>query len=369
MRILKQILPRFFFVVLLFLLCNFFYARYFWPDELKKHAPLVMQVVNRSDSADVLYFGESSNTSFNPFTDTLTQSISQFLQGYLPDRRVHDITHSGYHSGMFLALMELIPETAPVRTIVVTMNLRNCGPAAIHTTLEPYMQKQKVYYSNRMPLLSRLFLSMKYYDNRDSMERERLKFRAWRTEDIRYPGMKHAYPNARAWYDAEKYADEQGANRRKRILADDYIKAFAFVLNAANPRIADFDAMVVLAAQRGWKLVFNLVPENMEYADSLLGEAMTAQIRHNRDFLVQRYHGHGAVVVDNLEVARGAEFTDQFWTTEHVNGRVRQVCARNVAQTILGKAPTELLLQQNNWPNPAVLQPMADTLLGIVPLR
>jgi hypothetical protein len=369
MRILKLILPRLLFVVLLFLLCNFFYARYFWPDELKKHAPLVMQVRNLSDSADVLYFGESSNTSFNPFTDTLTQSMSQFLQGYLPDRRVRDITHSGYHSGMFLALMELIPEKSPVRSVVVTMNLRNCGPAAIHTTLEPYMQKQKVYYSNRMPLLSRLFLSMKYYDNRDSMERERLKFRAWRTENIQYSGVKHSYRNARDWYDAVKYSDEAGLNRRKRILADDYIKAFAFVLDENNPRMADFDAMVKLAANRGWKLVFNLVPENMEYADSLLGEAMTAQIRYNRDFLVQRYHGRGAVVVDNLEVARGTEFTDQFWTTEHVNGRVRQACARNLAKAILGAEPFPLQWEQNNWPNPAVLQPMADTLLGIQPLR
>jgi len=369
MRMLKLILPRLLFIALLFALCNVFYARFFWTEELKKNAPLALEVEAVSDSADVLYFGESSNTSFNPFTDTLTQSISQFLQGYLPAQRVRDITHSGYHSGMFLALMRLIPESSPVRTVVVTMNLRNCGPAAIHTTLEPYMQKQKVYYSNRPPLVSRLFLSMKYYDNRDSMERERLKFRAWRTEDISYPGVKHQYHTARDWYDAVKYPDEAGVNRRKRILADDYIKAFAFVLDENNPRMADFDAMVKLAANRGWKLVFNLVPENMEYAGLLLGDALLAQIRHNRDFLLNRYQGKGATVVDNLELAMGSEFTDQFWTTEHVNGRVRQACARNVAETILGKAPHELLLQQNNWPNPAVLQPMADTLLGLKRMR
>lgn len=369
MRILKLILPRLLFFVLLFLLCNAFYARYFWPRELQQHAPLALRVQTMADSADVLYFGESSNTSFNPFTDTLTQSMSEFLQGYLPGFRVRDITHSGYHSGMFRALMELIPESSSVRTLVVTMNLRNCGPAAIHTTLEPYMQKQKVYYSKRMPLLSRLFLSMKYYDNRDSMERERLKFRAWRTWDIQYPGVKHAYRSARAWYDAAKYKDEAGVNRRKRILADDYIKAFAFVMDEANPRVADFDAMVKLASERGYRLVFNLVPENMEYADSLLGEALVAQIRHNRDFLVNRYQGRGAMVVDNLELARGAEFTDQFWTTEHVNARVRQACARNVAAAIKGARPAELPLKQNNWPNPAVLQPMADTLLGMVPRR
>lgn len=367
---LKRLLLRGFFVLALFAAANWFYGRYLWPGEMEKHAPLAARVVQTADSADVLYFGESSNTSFNPFTDTLTYSISEFLQQYLPAKHVRDITHSAYHPGMFLALMELIPESARVKTLVVTMNIRNCGPAAIHTTLEPYMQKQKVYYSRRMPLLSRIYLSMKFYDNRDSMERERLKLEAWRTWNIQYPGAKHRYATARDWFDAPKYpGEENGDARRKRILADDYIKAFAFVLDADNPRIWQFDAMVKLAAARGWKLVFHIVPENMEYARLLLGEELVQLIRYNRDFLIQRYHQKGATVVDNLELARGQEFTDQFWTTEHFNGRVRRSCARNLAQTLaegqsIGIDPA---LKQNNWPNPEVLQPMADTLLGLVP--
>lgn len=368
--ILKRLLLRGLFILALFAAANWFYGRYLWPEEMRKHAPLAARVVQTADSADVLYFGESSNTSFNPFTDTLTYSISEFLQQYLPEKQVRDITHSAYHPGMFLALMELIPETARVKTLVVTMNIRNCGPAAIHTTLEPYMQKQKVYYSRRLPLLSRIYLSMKFYDNRDSMERERLKLEAWRTWDIQYPGAKQPYPNARAWFDAPKYpGEESGDSRRKRILADDYIKAFAFVLREDNPRIEQFDAMAKLAAARGWKLVFHIVPENMEYARLLLGEALVHLIRHNRDFLVQRYRSMGAAVIDNLELARGQEFTDQFWTTEHFNGRVRRSCARNLAQALSnGKSPVpDPVLKQNNWPNPEVLQPMADTLLGLVP--
>jgi len=370
MVLLRKILIRAGFIAVLFLLANAWYARFIWPDELNQHAPLAGKVKRIADSCDLLYFGESSNTSFNPFTDTLTYSISEFLQQYVSDHRVMDITHSAYHPGMFEALMGLIPENSRVKTVVVTMNLRNCGPAAIHTTLEPYMQKQKVYYSNRMPLLSRIFLSLKFYDRRDSMERERLKLQAWRTDDIRYPGMKHQYRNARAWFDVVKYPDETGELRRKRILADDYIKAFAFVMDEKNPRIASFDAMVALAASRGWKLVFNLVPENMEYARLLLDEDLVHLIRYNRDFLLQRYHKAGVLVVDNLELAGGQEFTDQFWTTEHFNGRVRRACAKNLASAIQG-APilVDPPLSQNNWPNPKVLQPMADTLLGLVPRR
>lgn len=369
----KRLTIRLLFVVVLFIAANGFYSRFLWPAEMEKHAPLAARVIQTADSADVLYFGESSNTSFNPFTDTLTYSISEFLQQYLPRLQVRDITHSAYHPGMFLALMELIPETARVKTIVVTMNIRNCGPAAIHTTLEPYMQKQKVYYSSRMPLLSRIYLSMKFYDNRDSMERERLKLEAWRTWDIQYPGAKHPYPNARSWFDAPKFPgeDSSGDARRKRILADDYIKGFAFVLREDNPRIEQFDAMVKLAAVNGWKLVFNIVPENMEYARLLLGENLVHTIRYNRDFLAARYRKMGVEVVDNLEVARGQEFTDQFWTTEHFNGRVRRACARNLAGVLAGKISpgNDPVLKQNNWPNPEVLQPMADTLLGLVPKK
>lgn len=369
---LKSLFIRLLFVLVLFAAANWFYGKFLWPGEMEKHAPLAARVVQTADSADVLYFGESSNTSFNPFTDTLTYSVSEFLQQYFPEQRVRDITHSAYHPGMFLALMELIPDTSRVKTIVVTMNIRNCGPAAIHTTLEPYMQKQKVYYSRRMPLLSRIYLSMKFYDNRDSMERERLKLEAWRTWDIRYPGAKHHHQTARDWFNAPKFpGEDSGDARRKRILADDYIKAFAFVLDEDNPRIGQFDAMVKLAKERGWKLVFNIVPENMEYAHILLGDDLVHLIRYNRDFLQQRYRKMGVQVVDNLELARGQEFTDQFWTTEHFNGRVRRACARNLASAlsggrVLGDDP---ILQQNNWPNPEVLQPMADTLLGLVPPR
>lgn len=367
----KRLTIRLLFVLALFIAANEFYSRYLWPAEMEKHAPLAARVVQTADSADVLYFGESSNTSFNPFTDTLTYSIAEFLQQYLPDVKVRDITHSAYHPGMFLALMELIPETARVKTIVVTMNIRNCGPAAIHTTLEPYMQKQKVYYSNRMPLLSRIYLSMKFYDNRDSMERERLKLEAWRTWDIQYPGARYRHAHARDWFDAPKFPGEDTAGdaRRKRILADDYIKAFAFVLREDNPRIGQFDDMVKLAAKRGWKLVFNIVPENMEYARLLLGEDLAHLIRYNRDYLTKRYRKQGVEVVDNLELARGQEFTDQFWTTEHFNGRVRRACARNLATALAGKNSLgkDPVLKQNNWPNPEVFQPMADTLLGLVP--
>jgi hypothetical protein len=58
-------------------------------------------------------------------------------------------------------------------------------------------------------------------------------------------------------------------------------------------------------------------------------------IRYNRDYLVKRYKAKGAIVIDNLEVVKGKDYTDQNWTTEHYNYKGRKAIADNVAQKLL----------------------------------
>ncbi len=83
----------------LMVLCGFFfilnlvYTETLYPHDIQKYS----RVRNRIDSAfkegDIIYLGESSNSSFNPWTDTLNQKISDYLNLYLSDRQVESITH------------------------------------------------------------------------------------------------------------------------------------------------------------------------------------------------------------------------------------------------------------------------------------
>jgi hypothetical protein len=57
----------------------------------------------------------------------------------------------------------------------------------------------------------------------------------------------------------------------------------------------------------------------------------------------------------------GENYTDQWYPTEHFNAEIRRNIALKVAEK-LGK-PTSINPAANNRPNPAIKQPMADTLL------
>ena len=68
---------------------------------------------------------------------------------------------------------------------------------------------------------------------------------------------------------------------------------------------------------------------------------MVFLIKENRDFLVKRYSKNNCIVVDNLELVSGKEFTDQTWTTEHYGYKGRMVIAKNLAFAIKNKFNTD----------------------------
>jgi hypothetical protein len=111
-----------------------------------------------------------------------------------------------------------------------------------------------------------------------------------------------------------------------------YIKTFAFQIDTlTNPRIQDFDDIVSMAREKKLNLIFNLMAENTECADSLVGKDLIFLMKQNRDLLMKRYNKNGVIVVDNLELVRSEYFTDQTWTTEHYRTPGRKEIAFNLA--------------------------------------
>jgi hypothetical protein len=123
-------------------------------------------------------------------------------------------------------------------------------------------------------------------------------------------------------------------------LACNYIKTYGFQIDeATNQRISDFDKIVALAKERNWKLVFNLMSENVERAQELVGDDLVYLMKQNRDLLVNRYHKNGVIVVDNLEYVPDEEYIDRNWTTEHYAENGRRIIAKNVAVSMKSSMP------------------------------
>ena len=178
--------------VLVFFVANIWYVSSGLRNEERlKFSPVAGKLDSAFLSGDVVYLGESSNTSFNPWTDTFGYSVSEFLQMYLPQNRVRGVSHDGYHVGLFSQMLGLMPahwSDSSRKTVVITVNMRSFGPSAMFNGNEASNQQEAIFYSHRMALLNRVFVSLHHYDSRDAREMERAKTQWFRTKDLRLNG-------------------------------------------------------------------------------------------------------------------------------------------------------------------------------------
>lgn len=321
-------------VLVLALIGNWIYATFLWEADLKKYdAHVLLELLERQDTADVLYFGESSNFSIHP-ADTQRHSISGLID-LKTEYKVAALNKGAYHAGIYLPLIERVG-AQKVHTIIVTLNLRTLNQATIHAPIETSLQKQARLFQLNPPLLNRVLLTLNAYDDKSTAERDKAMWKEWTYDTLASEEVTFAFPTIKSWCAQPKFVDENGVeDMEKRTLADHYIKAYAFQIDTINnPRVKQLDAIVDICETKGIELIFNLLAENTEYADSLVGENLVWLMRSNRDLLVNRYTSKGVKVVDNLEAVGGEHYTDQHWTTEHYDQVGRQVIANRVAAAL-----------------------------------
>lgn len=404
--------------VLVFFVANIWYVSSGLRNEERlKFSPVAGKLDSAFLHGDVVYLGESSNTSFNPWTDTFGYSVSEFLQMYLPQNRVRGVSHDGYHVGLFSQMLGLMPEhwsDSSRKTVVITVNMRSFGPSAMFNGNEASNQQEAIFYSHRMALLNRVFVSLHHYDSRDAREMERAKTQWFRTKDLRLNGGAGYHygnthgdgglkPEGEVWYyhntvkwwlrDLQRqFAPVSGDADLARVMpmAEAYLKEFAFLLDEENPRVQALDAIVEKCKRERVNVVFVLLMPNYDHANRLFGKELTQLMDYNMDFLRKRFAGwekeykQGNFKVGYVDVPRaygdwagGEHYTDQWYPTEHVDAHIRQFIAKKTAEKILAfqymdriqtgvtkPMVPEIKPSVNNLPNWSIKMPMADTCLA-----
>lgn len=317
-------------LVLAIVLSNFIYEHTFYKEDLlDTDADLLLDIDSLQNVDDIIYFGESSNVSVGK-NDSCKKSISELIADQLPGKSLGNIQHNAVHARTYLALIKNIDANSKVKTLIVTMNLRSFGADWINSKLETSLARSNVMYAQVPSIIKKLMISFSVYDDKAEYFRNKDRAYQWKHDKINVPS-DFQFQNVKDWDAAifSKYFD----NPPLRDLTCAYIKTYGFSIDTlTNPRIKDFDEMVKVAKEKNLHLVFNLLAENIQYADSLVGRELVSLMKQNRDLLMKRYNKNGVVVVDNLEMVNGKDFIDQDWTTEHYfqNGRI--AIANNVVK-------------------------------------
>ncbi|CAN5743096.1 hypothetical protein BH11BAC7_BH11BAC7_18190 [soil metagenome] len=320
-------------------LADVIYVRWFYyNDVVEADATLLFRLDSLQKKCDVLYFGESSNATYSP-ADTCALSISQLIQRQCPQIKLGTLEHGAYHAANYLALIKNIKTGAKVKTLIVTMNLRSFGIGWINSTLETPLMKANVMYRMYPPVIKRLMLALSDYDTKPQDERGKEMIDHWRKDQLNV-APDFPYKTTYDWNDARCYSTadtfpDGTQNAPQKDLACNYIKILGFSIDTlSNPRVKDFDEIVRTAREKNLHLVFNLVSEKIDYADSLVGSELVSIMRQNRDLLLNRYNKDGVIVVDNLELVEAADFLEPDVVSEHYN----QVGRLGIATHVVAKA-------------------------------
>lgn len=330
----KYISIRVFGLGVLLVLLNYLYVLFFYQRDLREKSDKILELRESQKQADILYFAESSNVNFRE-NDSIKLSISELTNLFFPKLKVIAVNNVASHAGIFkywLNEIDLIKNKP--KAIVVTLNLRSFDAAWRHSKLETPLRESLVLVEPYPPLFNRFLLALQAFDSKNETEREKEMLKEWKETQLHFP-FEFKYKTVREWDGAMANGGHLNADGswdiKKSELACHYIKAYAFNLNEHNPRVRDFDDIAAWANENKVNVYFNLLAENVEYADSLVGKELVFLMKQNRDFLMKRYNRNYCKVADNLDVVPGKEFTDQDWTTEHYGYRGRMYIARNLA--------------------------------------
>jgi hypothetical protein len=333
----RKILLKCSLLLLVLVMLNWVYRLTFYEEDLREKSAEILDIRNTLHETDIYYFGESSNVTYAE-SDSVKESISALTARFFPGLRLTNINKYATHAGIYRSWLEAI-DAKPGRpaALVVTLNLRSFDAAWIHSKLETQLRESLVMSGPWPAIVNRFLLSLQAFDNKTEQQREQDVLREWRTVELKFP-FPFPYKTVAEW----DYAMAQGTylksdgswDMEKIALACHFIKGYAFNLSGENPRVKDFDAIAEWCRVNDVRLYLNLMAENVQYADSLVGKELVFLMRQNRDYLVNRYHKGNCRVVDNLESVKGKDFIDQNWTTEHYNYFGRATIAARLADSL-----------------------------------
>jgi len=250
---------------------------------------------------------------------------------------VGKLSKDACHAGVYYDILCNIPRKNPVKTVIVTVNLRSFSSEWIYSDLEKPLQKEQIMMKKAPALYKRMLLAFKAYAHWSENERQKLVRKGFEEQTLKMPYY-FPYHNAAEWDHAIGSQDHlfngQKVSWDTIALTCHYIKDFAYQLDDDNPRIKDLDKIVKLCHRRGWKLVFHILADNMDQIKTLAGPDLEFLMKQNAQYIIHRYQPQNVTVVNNQYMVRDRDFFEREFPTEHYNQHGRQIVAEAVADAI-----------------------------------
>lgn len=339
---LKKILLKFLLLFVVLVCLDIVYRHTLYSKDLRENCTLMERSLKPlEENADIAYLGESSNHAVAEDEED-KRFISDMLQDLLPNHRVCNMDKDACHAGIYYDILRNIPTNAPIRTAIVTVNIRSFSTEWIYSDLEVPLQKEQVFMRQAPALYKRMLLSFKGYAHWSEQERIIKVEKALQRQRFDHVNGV-SFATASEWDKAVcDSLTAIGSDEPTISMATHYVKAFACKIDDKNPRIRDLDHIVKLCNKRGWHLIFLILPDNEDQMKEMVGPGLVEILRRNGTYIEQRYKPLGVSVINCQGMVRDADFRDRDFPTEHYRQAGRQAIATALASVIKNSKRTNI---------------------------
>lgn len=271
--------------------------------------------------ADVLYFSASTNRAYAS-DDHHTFAISDLVQKEIKHLNVIDT--GAIHGGIFLKILQKLPVNKLPKTIVMDLNIRSFGAKWIHSDLENALQRNFVYWNSKPSLINHLLAATKWYDYKSPGEHLRA---------IEYQQKFEELPFSKQHKTIKKWCDSLFKTTNFSDEGKTMIEHFGFSINKDNVRLASFDGIADFCKKNRIKLVFVILPENIEKMEDLVDATLPNLVHKNASFLHAHFTKRKIEVIDlHAEVEKYGFF--ESFPTEHYRDFGREIVAKSIVQVL-----------------------------------
>jgi hypothetical protein len=292
---------------------EYLYSTFFYESDLKQHLPLLLEFRSMEEGNDVLFLTQSS---IYEKQDPSSQPgyLSEILGNHYPDLTVSEIIIENGELVLVNAILPTLDADLLPKTLILNLALHEFAwEKSLHSQYFAFKKNSRLIATPSAALNRMRFLLTRGHIT----ERERMGMihREWENDKIDIPAMPH-YLCVKDWdrkmlLDGVK--DEKGEyDHQQTALACHYIKQFGAPIDFRHhPLMKELDELIGHARKMDFELVINLVPQNVEDMQRLVGEDLITMLAHNRFVLSSKASENGIAFVDNSSLLGASDFLDR----------------------------------------------------------
>lgn len=247
--------------------------------------------------------------------------IQNRLKGYT----IESLDTGSIHGGVFLHALHQMPKEYKPKIIMVDMNLRSFGIRWLQSGLENSIQRNLSYWNENLGIYNRINAALKNYPYIPHQER---------FETVDYDDRFNHLPFKDSCNTIKKWVDSINRIRPEGdVIGQEFVRFFGFEITKTNPMLAFYDQIAEFCAANDIKLVFLILPENLELMENKAGINLKKLCFKNAKYLKKHFEGKPVTIIDAMDDLNSTYFFETY-PTEHYIAAGRKKVADKVAKKL-----------------------------------